>query len=36
VGIGAALEVRLDDPDGFAGPLSVVAHDRFLVESAFL
>jgi hypothetical protein len=26
VGVGAALEVRLDDADGFAGPLSGVAH----------
>ncbi|MOA60929.1 hypothetical protein D3C78_1859440 [compost metagenome] len=26
VGVGAALEIRLDDADGFAGPLSVVAH----------
>ncbi|MNK94002.1 hypothetical protein D3C87_1141920 [compost metagenome] len=33
VGVGAALEIGFDDPDRFAGPLSVVAHDGFLVES---
>ncbi|MOA19580.1 hypothetical protein D3C78_1399730 [compost metagenome] len=31
--VGATLEVGFDDPDGFAGPLSVVAHGLFLVES---
>ncbi|MNM38498.1 hypothetical protein D3C81_492550 [compost metagenome] len=33
VGVGAALEIGFDDPDRFAGPLSVVAHDGFLVVS---
>ncbi|MNF83606.1 hypothetical protein D3C84_659310 [compost metagenome] len=33
VGVGAALEVGFDDPDGFAGPLSVVAHGVVLIES---
>ncbi|MNG23621.1 hypothetical protein D3C84_1082500 [compost metagenome] len=30
VGVGAALEVGFDDPDRFAGPLSVVAHGGYL------
>ncbi|MCY1361571.1 hypothetical protein D9M69_482410 [compost metagenome] len=33
VGVGAALEIGFDDPNRFAGPLSVVAHDGFLVVS---
>jgi hypothetical protein len=32
VGVGTALEIGFDNPDGFAGPLSVVAHGGFLVE----
>ena len=34
VGVGAALKVGFNNPDGFAGPLSVVAHGDFLVGSA--